>query len=175
MGYRIVRVTEELFTHLLSDGATWPNKAGQRLKVTKGLPADARLFAAQVEMHCGANVAVLLYSSAEWADEGTTPPPEFRVEFSSESLPMRLCACCGGRGWTLSDSVGTPLATCGECKGSGWAADQTPSPPMQSQPVLDGIEENRRQAFENGVKLKPGVDYNLPPDDPDAPHIVTNG
>lgn len=41
MGYRIVRMSRELFEGLFVEGYTLPTRDGERLRVTKGLPEGA--------------------------------------------------------------------------------------------------------------------------------------
>lgn len=77
MGLRIVRVTCALLKELFREGATWPSRAGQRLRVMKGLPADAELVGMSSEAlrqvvggtRCGAVIP-----RDEVAYLGTDPP-----------------------------------------------------------------------------------------------------
>jgi hypothetical protein len=88
MGYRIVRMTNELFEQFFAEGYTLPTREGQRLRVTKGLPVGAKLEAVSMDLYFATGQVALKFSHPSWED---TPPdvaiPEAAVEFAMEDSP----------------------------------------------------------------------------------------
>jgi hypothetical protein len=88
VGYRIVRMSRELFEMMFVEGYTLPTRDGYRMRVTKGLPEGARLEEVAGAGSLIGGIDVLLrFSHPSWED---TPPgepiPELRVESTMEQI-----------------------------------------------------------------------------------------
>ncbi len=86
MGYRIVRISEEIFGLLFREGNVRPDRDGYRLRITKGLPPGAKLEAISMDVYFMSGEVALKFSHPWW--EETAPDeriPEAQVEFTAET------------------------------------------------------------------------------------------
>jgi hypothetical protein len=86
VGYRIVRLSEELFTSLFLTGATWPSRDNFRLRVVDGLPEGAKLEAVSMDLYFNFGQVALKYSHPSWPD--TQPGeaiPELHITVSQDA------------------------------------------------------------------------------------------
>ena len=80
MGRRIVRVSADLLNMLFEQGNEIPPRAGERIRVTLGLPAGAKLEAARVDTL--SNTLELGYSHPDWEEsQAGQPIPLMDVRF----------------------------------------------------------------------------------------------
>lgn len=68
MGYRIVRMAQELFEQFFTEGTTFPTRDGERLRVVKGLPAGAKLVSVSMDHGFATGDIWLKFSSPIWPD-----------------------------------------------------------------------------------------------------------
>lgn len=68
MGYRIVRMTKELFQEFFTEGWTVPNQNGERIRCVKGLPEGAILEAVSMELFFDSDGIALKFSHPSWPD-----------------------------------------------------------------------------------------------------------
>jgi hypothetical protein len=94
MGYRIVRMSHELFEMMFEEGYTLPNRQGERIRVTKGLPEGAKLvdFHRDVDAFCGGLGVLLKFEHPSWEDtlDGERIPfvdVQFTMETTTEFRP----------------------------------------------------------------------------------------
>lgn len=90
MGYRIVRMSRELFEELFVEGYTLPDRDGHRLRVTKGLPKGARLEAVSMELWFDLDQVALKFSHPDWSNEPGDAIPEIQIEFLMEREDMPI-------------------------------------------------------------------------------------
>ena len=90
MGFRVIRISSELFEDIFADGRTFPDREGVRVRVTKGLPAGAKIVDLSRDLYFCTNEWALTVFHPDWPD---APPgdalPEMRVEFSMEDTNPR--------------------------------------------------------------------------------------
>lgn len=87
MGYRIVRVSREIFREMFTEGRSFPNAANERLRITAGLPEGAQLEGIGEGRSLLINDDIVMrFSHPSWPDvpEGHAYP-EQRVEFTMEA------------------------------------------------------------------------------------------
>ena len=87
MGIRIVRMNRKLLEQMFVEGYTLPTREGERLRVTAGLPAGAKLEAVLMEYGFSTNDIMLKFSHPSW-DEHIAGQAILvqNVEFVLESL-----------------------------------------------------------------------------------------
>lgn len=89
MGYRIVRMTNELFQMFLTEGNRFPDRAGRSVVCTQGLPAGAKLEAVSSDLHFDAGQISLRFSHPSWPDVPSCHAiPELDIQFGSEDSPF---------------------------------------------------------------------------------------
>lgn len=85
MGYRIVRMTGELFQALLTEGATFPTAEGRVLRVTKGLPPGAEFVELSPYLFFDTNEWALKFRHPSWPDARPGECiPELEIRFAEE-------------------------------------------------------------------------------------------
>jgi len=83
MGYRIVRMSRELFEQMFVEGYTLPTRENERLRVTKGLPEGVKLVDFMADLFDGE--VLLRFSHPSWEDAPRGERiPEVQIEFAME-------------------------------------------------------------------------------------------
>jgi hypothetical protein len=97
MGYRIVRMTRELFEQMFVEGYTLPTEDHQRIRVTKGLPQGAKLDAVSMDVFFDSNGIALRFSHPEWSEE------PFGIRIAEERIEYRMETTTEFRQWMFND------------------------------------------------------------------------
>lgn len=63
MGRFIVRVTSEMFMEIMTEGRTFPDRNGKRLKVVKGIPEQSRLVSVSHDAYFVFGQVALMFES----------------------------------------------------------------------------------------------------------------
>jgi hypothetical protein len=96
MGYRIVRMSRELFEQMFVEGYTLPTQGNQRLRVVKGLPEGATLDAVSMDVFFASYGIALRFFHPSWPDEPGQKIPEEQIQFQMETTTEF-------RQWTFDD------------------------------------------------------------------------
>lgn len=89
MGYRIVRMSRQLFEQMFTEGYTLPDMNGMRLHVTKGLPQGAKLDAVSENVFFNSGEIALRFFHPDWPEDKGFAIPETAIEFTMEPTPHR--------------------------------------------------------------------------------------
>lgn len=87
MGYRIVRMSQQLFNEIMTEGRTFPPVPGRRIRVVKGLPEGAKLEQVSMDLWMLQGDVALRYSHSSWPE--TAPGvavPILDVQFVTEDI-----------------------------------------------------------------------------------------
>jgi hypothetical protein len=87
VGYRIVRMSKELFAEFFTEGWTVPNRDGERVRCVKGLPEGAKLEAVSNELYLDTGDIALKFSHPSWPDQLTGHAiPLLDVQYNVEAI-----------------------------------------------------------------------------------------
>lgn len=85
MGYRIVRMSADLFEQLFTEGYTLPTAENTLIRVTKGLPEGAKLVGMSMNVYFAFGDVALKFSHPSWDGVPAGDAiPEQRVEFTMQ-------------------------------------------------------------------------------------------
>lgn len=80
-----MRMATELFTEIMAEGRTFPDREGRRLRILKGLPEGAKLVSMSMHAFTMTDEVALKFSHPSWDD---VPPgtaiPEAPIEYTME-------------------------------------------------------------------------------------------
>ena len=88
MGYRMVKMTTELFEEFFTEGWTCPSEDNTRIRCIKGLPAGAKLEAVSMDLWFDSGAVALKFSHPSWDNQPTDAIPVISVTYSRELIDI---------------------------------------------------------------------------------------
>lgn len=183
MGYRIVRMSREMFEQMFVEGYTLPTQENQRIRVTKGLPEGSKLDAVSMDVFFDSYGIALRFSHPDWPEQPGVRVPEAPVEFAMETTtefrPWLLDHLSIAEKFELKEQLEREIAATpteemlseASTQAALWPFRAQLTPELLADCVLPGGDasyaaESCRREFVPGSPLNPGNP------DADAPHVV---
>ena len=153
MGYRIVRMSRELFEQMFVEGRTFPNADNERPRIVKGLPEGAKLDAVSMDVFFDSYGIALRFSHPDWPEEREGyRTPEAEVSFAMETTTQF-------RPWMFDELTDTEKTELRDRLNAELPAVLT-APPMTPEQARELEDALRQTAFPmRYVTLPPAPTY----------------